>query len=79
MMPLTPKHLLFTQVGDKFGDSKELSEEETMIINDILLSRAFRYVFSVRIINRVSKYRKRIVDKELFDAEDAFWREWKIK
>jgi hypothetical protein len=78
LMPLTPKYLLFTQIGDACEEKKTISAERTIEMNDILLARAYRYIFSVREINRVSKVRCRIVNKREYDEEIKFWESWKI-
>ena len=78
LMPLTPKYLLFTQIGDTCEEEKNISADKTMEINDILLARAYRYIFSTREINRVSKVRCRIVNKSKYDEEVFFWKSWEI-
>jgi len=77
-MPLTSKYLLFTQIGDSVVNNPVLSEEKTLELNDIILKRAFRFIFSVREMNRVKKVRHRIVNSDLLKEEVEFWQGWQV-
>lgn len=77
-MPLTPRHLLFTQMGDPQPPHSVFETRKTHEINKIIVEGAFRSVFSTRKINRVKRIKPRIVDPGLYQTEREFWNRWRI-
>lgn len=75
-MPLSPSHLLFTQVGSDLADQIVFSPEETREIQKIFAERALRWVFAKHPMAVVEKYRPRHIDNELFNAEEEQLRRW---
>ncbi|WP_116826789.1 DUF4238 domain-containing protein [Pseudomonas syringae] len=77
-LPLSPKHLLFTCVGQRpppRGTTVSLSDAaffRTMIING-----ASRYIFSTD-TRDIVEFRPRTVSRELFDAEAKLWADWHV-
>lgn len=75
-MPLSPYHLLFTQVGSDLADQIILSPEKTREIQKIIAERSFRWIFAKQPISVVEKYRPRHIDSELFKTEEEQLRRW---
>lgn len=76
-VPLSPQHLLYTQVGRKVparGDKLNPRVfEKTM---HFLAERADRSIFSRDPIEGIQNTRQRIVDREQYAAEKALWSQW---
>ncbi|MCX6082403.1 MAG: DUF4238 domain-containing protein [Chloroflexi bacterium] len=67
-MPLTPTHLLFTQIGDKdIPDRKVLSTEKTMVFQNFIAKRAGMWIYASKPLKEVEQLRPRVVDKDIFD------------
>jgi hypothetical protein len=79
ILPLTPKFLLFTQIGkiqpNYFFPDLEKSKE----INYFLAKRAFRYIYSEFPVNDINVVRPRKIDPELFRTEQEGWMNWHKK
>lgn len=75
-MPISPKHLLFTQIGDEFPDRFTLSVQRTEMLQNYLAERALRWIFSRKRQTNVSKYRPRYIDAEAVKEEKAAWDRW---
>ena len=76
MMPVSPRHLLYFQVGSKVANRFTFSEDHTMLVQRLLVERAHRWVFGTRPLGWAAKARPRTVDPERFAAEEAAWEEW---
>lgn len=79
MMPLSPRHLLFTQVGREAADRLTFAPEQTREIQRILAERAHRWIFAREPTARVAWFRPRHVDAAAFKAEEEEWRNWHRK
>lgn len=77
-MPLTPRFLLFTQIGDPAARSVVFPRDKTLEINDMIVERAFRFVFSIREMHRVKHLRPRVVDADRFEKERQYWTNWRL-
>lgn len=75
-MPLSPKHLLFTQIGDEYPDHFVLSTTQTKLLQRYLAERAFRQIFARKPQEKVRKYRPRHVDPIAIQEEETAWKEW---
>ena len=75
-MPLSPRHLLFTHVGQDVPDGFIFSYEEAAKIQRFLAQRASRWIFAREPIVRVGWIRPRHVDADAFNAEEEQWRMW---
>lgn len=75
-MPLTPRHLLFTQIGSDLPDRIPISMEMTGFIQKMLAERALRWIFARRPLNEVISLRPRHIDSDAFAAEQQQYREW---
>ncbi len=76
MMPLTPRHLLMTEVGKDAGRKVVLTQEQTDRVRRFLVERAHRWVFTSRQLDWVVGVRPRLVDAEQFEREAEMWARW---
>ncbi len=77
LMPLSPRHLLFTQVGEKsFQRGEVLPRHMAMMLRKMMAEHAHRYIFSPHIDPSIPSYRPRIVDGEAVRGEVEQWRRW---
>jgi len=78
LLPLSPEHLLYTQVGKKprFGRGERLPEPIALQVQRFIIKNAHRYIFSEQIDPAVSNTRPRTVSRELVCAEDQGWAEF---
>jgi hypothetical protein len=75
-MPLSPNHLLFTQIGSDAPDYFTFSTEKTYEIQKFLAERAFRRIFSHKKLPGVEKFRPRSVNLKEFNNEEEQWKNW---
>lgn len=76
IMSLSPKHLLFTQIGSDSPDRFTFSVEKTYEIQKFLAERSFRWIFAHQKLPGVLKLRPRHVDLKEFNAEEEQWKKW---
>lgn len=74
-MPLSPKHLLFTEVGRK-NESWELNRDWFKFFHDMIIRHSNRYVYSLAKIKNMLVLRPRTVNRELFLSEQEYWKNW---
>lgn len=79
-MPLSPTHLLFTQVGarQRLPRGTTVSLDFAMQIQRFTVEHAHRYVFGRSADVQASLWRPRTVDREAFYAEAEQWKSWNI-
>ncbi|MFJ3409543.1 DUF4238 domain-containing protein [Pseudomonas protegens] len=76
LLPLSPKHLLFTSFGQRMPPrGKKVSIEFAMQIEKIIVEHAYRYVFSTKKHDMRAR-RPRIECAESFKEEEAIWKNW---
>lgn len=76
-MPLSPKHLLFTCVGEKRRPrEKTMSREQTMLINKIIVENCHRYVISNAENDIVEKLHSRVICPKTVKHERIEWEKW---
>lgn len=77
-MPLSPEHLLFTQVGKRpeFARGERLPKSLATQLQGFIVKNAHRYIFAEDIDPAVSNVRPRIVSKEMSSSEDHGWSEF---
>ena len=76
MMPVSPRHLLYVQVGSTTPPRFEFSRQHTQIVQRLLVERAHRWVFATTPEDWVLDVRPRIVDAATLEAEAKAWDEW---
>jgi hypothetical protein len=75
-MPLSPEHLLFTQIGEDVPDYFVFPKEKTIGIQKFIAERAFRWIFAKSPLKIIEKHRPRKVDKELYYSEEENLKRW---
>jgi hypothetical protein len=73
IMPLSPRHLLHTQVGSAHRNPPELSAEKTFEMQGLLAQNARRSIYARVPIPRVRWFRERVVNAEAFEEERKLW------
>jgi hypothetical protein len=76
MMPISPRHLLYTQVGRPSPRRRIASPEHTGAVQMILAQRAYRWIFGTEPYDWVSRARPRVVDQAQYEAEREMWDRW---
>lgn len=76
MMPLSPQHLLFAEIGSDLPDSFTFSDEKTAQIQAFFAERAFRLIFSRHPVIKISQFRPRHVNAEAYKYEQEQWSNW---
>lgn len=76
MMPVSPRHLLYVQVGKKKNSRFIFSPAETELVQRMLVERAHRWVFARQPDAWIAKVKPRIVNAEMFAAEEKAWAQW---
>lgn len=76
ILPLSPQHLLYTQIGKKAEPRFWFSVAKTRELQKLTAERAHRWIFSRAPLPEISQYRPRRIDAVAFDAEERAWQEW---
>lgn len=76
LMPLSPQHLLHSEVGQVRRGLYALSEDHTRAFRSFLLKRAHRRVFASRPMEWIPRERPRTVNREEFELEREAWSRW---
>lgn len=77
MLPLSPKHLLYTRVGHKPPPRNTiLREYEAEQIKKYIIENAYRYIFSIEPDN-IDLVRTRIENIDSFRKEQIWWAKWR--
>lgn len=76
LLPLSPEHLLYTQVGHRHSGQFRFSESQTRLVLRFLAERAHRWIITHPDSPRPPNDRHRRVDKEAFHEEERAWIEW---
>lgn len=76
LLPLSPRCLLYCQIGRTDLRSRRLDRSSTFTLQRLLAERAFREIYSRSRQRRVEWWRPRVVDLEASRAEAAVWEAW---
>jgi hypothetical protein len=76
LLPLSPRHLMYTQVGKCHPARITLSVEQTLDVQKMIAEHAHRWIFARKRIGRVTWFRQRRVDAAAYQAEKEEWRRW---
>jgi hypothetical protein len=80
LLPLSPRKLLFTQIGSSFDFSViNRSSYWTQFFRKIIIEHAHRYVFAEKPDEDIFQIRPRVISKEAFDQEKKTLAEWHSK
>jgi hypothetical protein len=75
-MPISPRHLLFTQIGEDLPDRIIFTSDQTKQFQSLIAERALRWIFAQEPLKIISKLRPRHVDPEAFKHEEEQWENW---
>ena len=76
LLPLSPKHLLFTQVGSRsFPRGQTLNEDLALLVRQMIIEHADRYVFAHE-ESDIEIIRPRKVCVQTFKSEQLAWQNW---
>lgn len=77
MLPLSPKHLLYSKVGYKADRKKlEKSEEFSKRIDDLIIQHSFRYIYALERKKFMWEKKPRTANAELLQNEREQYMEW---
>lgn len=76
LMPLSPKHLLFTQVAKVHPRCFRFTPEQTRELQRLLCARAHREIFARTPEDYVPPFRLRVVDAAMVRYEEEEWARW---
>jgi hypothetical protein len=76
MMPLSHRHLLYVQVGQRARNRFSFSREDTRTVQRLIVERAHRWVFAREPVLWVSQVKPRVVNQDAFLAEQNAWKHW---
>jgi len=76
-LPLSPRHLLYTKIGERFSPRGILlSPSETQQFRRMIAKHAHRQIFASCEMPEVRMLRPRRVNADLVDFEKAQWQQW---
>lgn len=77
ILPLSPKHILYTKVGSSTDDNI-LQENPfyTFLFQKLIIEHAYRNIFSCSAFESISKCRPRVVNSDIFNFEKDAWTKW---
>jgi len=76
LMPLSPRHLLFTEVGANLPRRFSFSPEQTKLLLRVLAERADSELYANQPRKDVAQYRRRVIDADAYAAREAAWTTW---
>lgn len=76
LMPLSPRHLLYVQVGSRGDYRFPFRRDSTQLVQRLFTERAFRWVFMTEPADWVARARPRTVDAEQVETERRIWADW---
>jgi hypothetical protein len=76
-LPLSPKHLLFTQVGEKtFQRGDVLPRHMAIMLRRVIAEHAHRYIFSPTKDPTIPQYTPRVINAQAVKNETEQWQRW---
>jgi len=76
LFPLSPRHLMYTQMGKRHPRRIQLTGEKTLEMQKLIAEHAHRWIFAREPMSRVSWFRSRLVNAHAFQAERNAWERW---
>lgn len=77
LLPLGPRHLLFTQVGKPVPPrGAQMDAAKAMVVRRLIAEHAHRYIFATAPDPFVAQARPRTVDCDVLSQETDEWRTW---
>ncbi len=75
-MPLSPKHLLFTEIGKELPNRFTLSDRHTYLCQKFMAKQAHRMIFAHKPMPFINQLHARIVDSEMYREEQEALNNW---
>lgn len=75
-MPITPEHLLYTQIGRKNGSYINVSRKMALDIRRLLIENADEFLILTHDDSEILNIRKRIVDPQMYQISKELWQNW---
>jgi len=76
LFPLSPHHLLYTKIGYKKPENRNLNLEMSTKFQKLFIEHAYRWIFAENPIEEIEILRPRTVNKIKFDSEKNEWLRW---
>jgi hypothetical protein len=76
LLPLSPKHLMYTRVGKRGPPTIQLTGDKTIEMQKLFAQHAHRSIYARTPMRRVCWFRKRRVDAPLFNSERDALKDW---
>ena len=78
LMPLGPKHLLYTRIGERppWRKGERVPESLALSLQKFIIENAHRFVYASREDPLVSEIRPRVVNAEALQSETYQWQRW---
>ncbi len=77
LLPLSPQHLLYTQVGQcPPRRGSVFTREQTTILRRLITEHAHRQIFTSFQDKEIPEFRPRVVNARLVEDEKEQWRKW---
>lgn len=76
LFPLSPRHLMFTEIGANAYPRKVPSRFHARLFRRMIAEHAYRKIYSLEEEEKVGKLRPRKVDSTVFRAERTLWKTW---
>jgi hypothetical protein len=76
LFPLSPRHLMFTEIGLGSYPRQTLSRYYARIFRRMIAEHAHRRIYSSSEDEKIPQLKPRIVDANAFQNERALWRSW---
>ncbi|WP_085833488.1 DUF4238 domain-containing protein [Clostridium merdae] len=77
IFPLSPYHILYTQVGD-YNDHPSLQQNPifSYYVQKLIIDHAHRFVYSASPLQDIESCRGRLINAKLFNEEREIWKNW---
>jgi hypothetical protein len=75
-MPLSPRYMLYTEIGKNLPNRLKFTEDRTNQFNKFIAEKAYRSIFASEINHQIEKIRPRRINKKQYREEQRLWREW---
>lgn len=76
LFPLSPRHLMFTQIGANSYKRKVPSPYHARLFRRIIAQHAYRRIYSSGEDQKIPQLKPRVVDAEAFQYERTLWETW---
>lgn len=76
LFPLSPNHLMITEIGAGFYPRQTPSRYHARLFRKFIAEHAHRRIYSVNQDKKIPQLKPRIVDGRAFRNERALWRSW---